>query len=82
MLYGTYLRSVFGEYGTACRFGHIIGDSVNDGLTFQVGTLNLISVIVGSRVESNGQIKSCVKTFSTERKAVFQSLLFQHWLLI
>ena len=66
MLYGTYLNPVFREDSTACRFSHIIGNSVNDGLTFQVDTLNFISVIVRSRVESNGQIKSSVKTFPTE----------------
>ena len=66
VLYGTYLNPVFGKHGAACRFGHVIGNSVNDRLTFQVGTLNLISVIVRSRVESNGQIKSSVKTFPTE----------------
>ena len=66
MLYGTYFNSVFGEYSTACCLGHIIGNSVNNRLTFQVDTLNLISMVVRSRVESNGQVKSCMKTFPTE----------------
>ena len=82
MFYGADLYIVFGQYSATCRLDHVFGHCVDDGLSFEVGPLDFISVIFRSRVEGYGQVEACVEAFSTERKAVFQSLLFQHGLFL
>ena len=71
MFHGTYFYSVLGEYGAAGGLGHIVCNGINGGLSFQIEALDLVSMIVRGRIESNGQVKSRMKTFSAKRKAVF-----------
>ena len=82
MLYSTNLHAILGKNSAASGFSHVVRNRINDRLSLHVGALDFISVVVRSRIESNGQVKSRVKTFTTEGKTVFQSLLFQHLLLI
>ena len=82
MFHGADLHVVLGQHGAACRLDHVLGYGVDDGLSFQVGPLDLVSVVLGSRVEGYGQVEARVKTFAAERKAFFQSPLFQHGLFL
>ena len=51
MFYGAYFYSVFVEYRTSCGFCYVFSYSIDDGLAFHIGALNLITVIIRSRVE-------------------------------
>ncbi|CDB10361.1 unknown [Bacteroides sp. CAG:633] len=82
MFDGADFYSVFGKYSTTCGLCYVVGYSINNGLSFHVDALDFVPVIVWGRIESNSQVKSRMKSFSAERKTVFQSLLFQHELLI
>ena len=67
---------VFAQHGTALGVRHIFGDSIDDGLAFEVGTLYFISVVFGSRQECDFNVEPRMQAFPTQGKAVFECLLF------
>ena len=81
MFYGADFRVVLGQYGAACRLDHVLGYSVDNRLSFQVGALDFIAVVFGSRIEGHRQLEAGVQALAAEREAFFQSLLFQHEVL-
>ena len=76
MFNGRNARIALSQYGTALGIDYVLGNGVDDRLTLQVDSLNLITCILGCRVECNGQVQTCMQTFSEQRKAAFQCFLF------
>ena len=43
---------------------NILSDGINDRLSFQVNTLNLVTGILWSRIKRNGEVQTCMQSFS------------------
>ena len=76
MFYGADLYIVFGQYSATCRLDHVFGHCVDDGLSFEVGPLDFISVVFRSRVEGYGQVEACVEAFPLSEKLSFRVFCF------
>lgn len=63
------------ENGAALGVAHVIGNSIDNRLTFQVNAFDLVAGIFGCGVESDGKVQSCVQSLSIQGEATFQCLL-------
>ena len=63
------------KHSAALSVNNVLCHSIDDGFAFQVNALNLVTSVLGCGVESNGQVQTCMQTFSKERKAAFQCIL-------
>lgn len=54
MLHCAHLYSVFGDYSSTGSFGYVVCNGIEGRLSFQVDTLDFVSMVIRSRIESNG----------------------------
>ena len=64
VLYGRYTGIAFCQDCTTLGVNHILCYCVDDGLTFEVDTLDLVTRVLWSRIEGYGEIQSCMQAFS------------------
>ena len=76
MLHGRDPGVALGQYGASLSVNDILCDSINDGLALQVDTLDFISRVFWSGIESNCKIQACMQSFAKERETAFQCFLF------
>lgn len=66
------------EYGTSLGIDYFLGNGIDDGLFFQIDSLNFISVVFRCGIESHRQAQAGVQSFSAEGETSLQCILFQH----
>ena len=76
VLHGADAYVALAEDGAALCVDHILGYSVDGRHPFEVDALNLITMILRSRIESDSEAQSGMKAFSAKGEAAFQSFLF------
>ena len=64
------------QNGASLRVDYFFGDSVDDGLSFKINTLDFVTMILWCRVERNGQVQTCMKSFSVEGETASKGTLF------
>ena len=71
MLNGRNACFALAEHRAALGVDHILGNSVDDGFTLQVDTLDLIARILGGGIECYCEVQTGMQSFSKQRKAAF-----------
>jgi hypothetical protein len=61
VLYGAATGFANSEYGAASGFYYIFCNGINDGLSFQVYALNLVSMVFGGGTECGCKIHAGMK---------------------
>jgi hypothetical protein len=64
------------HHGAAVGLDHVLGDGVDDGLALHIDALYLIAVVLGCRIEGDGQTEARMQAFAEKRKAAAKGGLF------
>jgi hypothetical protein len=75
VLYGGDLDTVFLQRGAAIDRGHEVTVSRYDGLVSQIDALELHSMIGCCGLEGERHYLSCMETYTTDGKGLFNGLL-------
>ena len=76
MLYSGDTSIALAQHGAPLSIDDILGNGFDDGLSLHVDALDLISSVLGSRIEGDGEVQSGMQAFSEEGKAAFECFLF------
>ena len=76
MLHGADAHVALAKDGAALCVDHIFCYGIDSRHSFKVDALDLITMILRSRIESDGEAQSSMKAFSAEGEAAFQCFLF------
>ena len=68
MLDCAYLYFILYKYSASLRIAYQLGIAVDDGLTFEVCALDLISMILACRTEDSCDVLSCMQAFALQGK--------------
>ena len=66
MFYRAYFHSVLHKYSATCGFSHIISISIDNGLLFNVNSLDFIAEVFRSRRECNCQIQTRMQSLTAK----------------
>ena len=75
MVYGTDTDISLCQDRSALWVDHVLGNGINDGLAFEVNSLNLVPGVFRCRIEGCCKAQSCVESLSEEGEAPFQCFL-------
>ena len=75
MLDSAYSDIATGKHCTALGVTYLFSYGVDDGMSLEVDTLNLVSMILWSRIKGDGQVKTGMQSFAEERETTFKGSL-------
>ena len=64
MLYGRHAYISLSQNSAALGVNHLFGDGINDGLTFEVNTLNTIAGVLWCGIECHCKVETSVESLS------------------
>ena len=70
------------EHSTSLGVSHIISRALNEGMSFDIDTLNLIAKVLFCRQKNGMNELSCMQPFSFDTERFFQSNLLLHFFIV